>query len=64
MANLNRANTQEKRILTIPEEFKHTKLSEKKYPKVTFKPEDICIKSPFNKITKYKGVIDYKYLQV
>ena len=25
MANSSRANTQEKRILTIPEEFKHTK---------------------------------------
>ena len=30
---------------------------------MTSKPEDIRIKFPFNKITKYEGVIDYKIIR-
>ena len=29
---------------------------------MTFKPEDICSKFPFKKITKCEGVIDYKII--
>ena len=30
---------------------------------MTYKPEDICSKSPFKKITKHEGVIDYKIIR-
>ena len=33
-----------------------------KYPRMTSKPEDICSKLPFKKITKCEGVVDYKII--
>ena len=30
---------------------------------MTSKPEDICRKPPFNTITKFEGVVDYKRIR-